>query len=242
LIWKLVQNISPEQTTIVSNSHSVSKSLDHTPWENYPREVIYNPSGLNVSRSNPDFKTLGFVSMMAPWKGVHEILVWAKLYEKELSNIGIEKINIYGDDIYQTLGEHQSYKKDLIDLKQKLEIRKIEFKGLKRPDEIFSEIDCLIHYSLKPEPFGRVIIEAFESGIPVISTALGGASEMIEDKNNGIKVFPYDRQGLFQAIEMLAKNKVVRLDFIKKSKAKSLVIQKEIEDKMNNLFIEEKVS
>ena len=241
-IWKSITNISSKQLTIVCNSNSVKESLNKTIWSKFQSTVIYNPAGIEVDKHIGDLKVIGFVSMLAPWKGVHEILVWAKLYEDDLKQLGIRQINVYGDDIYQTGGEHQSYKKQLLELKDKLNIENIKFIGLKKPNEIFQEIDCLIHYSLRPEPFGRVVIEAFEAGIPVISTALGGSSELIENNINAYRVVAYDRRGLFEAVRELVDNKILRFDFINKSKEKSKKIQKDISLKMKQLFIEDKAS
>jgi glycosyltransferase involved in cell wall biosynthesis len=42
-------------------------------------------------------------------------------------------------------------------------------------------LDIVVHASTRPEPFGRVIIEAMALERAVVTTALGGAAELIED-------------------------------------------------------------
>jgi glycosyltransferase involved in cell wall biosynthesis len=230
LFWSCFKKFIPNNLNFVCNSHSVEKNLKQSLWKNYPIDVIYNPVGGQIHQrdTRKTIKTLGVVAMLAPWKGVHEMLLWAKLYETELKNIGIEKIKIFGADIYKTVGEHNSYAKQLTTLKEKFKCDLISFEGNKNPQAIFQEIDCLIHYTLQPEPFGRVILEAFEAKIPVISTCLGGAAELVQSQITGIKVFPYDRRGLFHAVEKLSMNNVITFKLVKEGYKKSQAIQKDI--------------
>ncbi len=63
------------------------------------------------------------------------------------------------------------------------------FLGWVRPDDLFRQIDVLVVPSLFEEPFGRVIVEAFAAGIPVIGARSGGIPETIEPDVNGL-LFP----------------------------------------------------
>jgi glycosyltransferase involved in cell wall biosynthesis len=36
-----------------------------------------------------------------------------------------------------------------------------------------------VHYSIKPEPFGRVVLESMACGIPVVAAAEGGPLEIV---------------------------------------------------------------
>jgi len=49
----------------------------------------------------------------------------------------------------------------------------------KNSKEIMKEIDILVVPSIRPEGFGRVIVEGMVSGILVISTNIGATSEII---------------------------------------------------------------
>lgn len=63
-----------------------------------------------------------------------------------------------------------------------------------------SEAKALISPSQSDEPFGRTIAEAFAHGTPVIGSALGGISELIQDGVNGFLFNPYEAGGLQGAI------------------------------------------
>lgn len=237
-LWSLLNNCSKDNLSFVCNSNSVKDSLAYSPWKNYSVEVIYNPVGekLPARDASKKIKTIGFVSMMAPWKGVHEIVLWSKLFEQELIELGITQVKVYGGDIYKTEGIHSGYGEQINKLHKKFNSKLLKFEGHKTPKEIFQEIDCLIHYSLSPEPFGRVILEAFDAGIPVISTCLGGAAELVQNHVSGVKVFPHDRQGLFFAVKQLVENKIETLKLISGGIEKSKIIQKNISYSMKKVL------
>jgi glycosyltransferase involved in cell wall biosynthesis len=46
-------------------------------------------------------------------------------------------------------------------------------------ERLYPELDLVVHYSTRPEPFGRVVIEAMACGIPVIAAAEGGPLEIL---------------------------------------------------------------
>lgn len=238
LLWRFLDNCKKENLSFICNSNSVKKSLSLSPWKDYPVEVIYNPVGEDFPKrdTTKTIKTIGFVSMMAPWKGVHEIVIWSKLFEQELKALGVSSIRIYGGDIYKTQGGHNDYGEQIKKLHHKFSSELLTFEGYKRPNEIFQEIDCLIHYSLSPEPFGRVILEAFDVGIPVISTCLGGSAELVQSHVTGMMVYPHDRRGLFLAVEQLIENKVKTFKLITGGLERSKVIQKDISYSMKKIF------
>ena len=60
--------------------------------------------------------------------------------------------------------------------------------------------DVVVSASLKPEPFGRGVIEAQAMGRPVVAFAHGGAAETVQHGNTGFLVPPGDVTGLAAAI------------------------------------------
>ena len=63
--------------------------------------------------------------------------------------------------------------------------------------------DAVVHASVYPEPFGRVIVEGMLAGRPVIATRGGGVTEILDDES-GVLVEPNDAAALARAIELLA--------------------------------------
>ncbi len=218
IMFFILKGFAKCQVKFVCNSFSVLRSLERSFWGDCEKKVMYNLVGESLpSRKVDGVKTIGLVSMLSPWKGIHEVILFASLYEKELKNLGIEKIKIFGEAIYKTKGNHSHYKKDLKKLIDKLGVSIVSLEGSKPPHEIFSEIDCLIHYSIKPEPFGRVITEAYEAGVPVITTGIGGAGELTAH-GNALIIEPYDKHGLFEKIRDLSQNEILRNSIIQKAK------------------------
>ena len=61
--------------------------------------------------------------------------------------------------------------------------------------------DVVVHASVEPEAFGRVVIEALAMGRPVIASDLGGPVETVEHGVTGWRVPPGDPDALAAAID-----------------------------------------
>ena len=72
--------------------------------------------------------------------------------------------------------------------------------------ELMCGVDTILHTSIAPEPFGRVIVEGMLACRPVIATAAGGVPEIIEDRATGILVPPGDVEALEAAVLAVLKD------------------------------------
>jgi glycosyltransferase involved in cell wall biosynthesis len=61
--------------------------------------------------------------------------------------------------------------------------------------------DIIVHSASKPEPFGRVIVEAMLAGTPIIATKAGGVPEIIEDQITGVLIPLHDVESMVDAIQ-----------------------------------------
>ena len=240
LLWRLIGRKSDPQFSTISNSYSVQQvARQILPAKHINHFMVYNPQGENlVTRHITTIKTVGIVSMLAPWKGLHQIIIWASLFEKQLQQLGIKAINIYGGDIYQTAGEHQHYAKQLLQLLQTFPSSLINFKGRCSPVQIYQDIDLLIHPVIRPEPFGRILIEAFAANIPVISTALGGSGELAQDHITSLNFIPNDYASLQQAVTKLASDQQLRNTLISNGVEKALSIEESIAANLQNALFQ----
>ena len=73
----------------------------------------------------------------------------------------------------------------------------VTFEGY-RPDveNVLKEARLLVAPSIIEESFGRVVVEAFACGVPVIATKVGGFSEIIEDGKDGILIDSKDSKAI----------------------------------------------
>jgi glycosyltransferase involved in cell wall biosynthesis len=137
---------------------------------------------------------LGLFGRLAPWKG-QDVAIRALALLGPDSNV---ELAIVGDALF---GE-ESYAAELRALvsEKGLEHR-VHFLGFRSDVPVLMRVvDVLIHTSVTPEPFGRVIVEGMLAERPVIATAGGGASEIVTPGVTAWQVPPNDPVALAEAI------------------------------------------
>jgi len=68
------------------------------------------------------------------------------------------------------------------------------------PTQHYAWADYVLVPSIKPEPFGRVAIEAFSAGKPVVVAAHGGLIEIVTDRHDGYLFQPGNVDSLCQVL------------------------------------------
>jgi len=68
---------------------------------------------------------------------------------------------------------------------------------------VYASADVVVHTSKRPEPFGRVLIEAMAASLPVVATNTGGPAEIVVDGETGLLVPAADSAALAQALALL---------------------------------------
>jgi glycosyltransferase involved in cell wall biosynthesis len=136
--------------------------------------VIPNPCGEPILERT-SFKQgavkLGILGRIAPEKGIHQFI--SALIA---TNIGMPwKLEIAGTG-----------PKDYTDHLQELsQGHPILFVGWKDSRTFLSSIDLLVVPSRWQEPFGRIVVEAFSVGLPVLCLKRGGLPELVQQDRNG---------------------------------------------------------
>ncbi len=87
--------------------------------------------------------------------------------------------------------------------------------------ELMAALDILVLPSIRPEPFGMVVIEAMAAGKPVIATAHGGPLESVVDGETGLLVPPNDPAGMAAALVTLAGNRALRREMGARGRARA---------------------
>jgi glycosyltransferase involved in cell wall biosynthesis len=149
---------------------------------------------------------VGSFSMLMPWKG-QDVLLEAFAKVASRTHVPI-RLLIAGDEPFGTNG----YCDHLKALAVELGIASIvDFTAmLKHVYPTMITTDVVVHASIDPEPFGRVIPEAMMCGSAVIATEGGGTSESVLHDETGLLVPRGDVEAMAQAIERLVNDPALR--------------------------------
>jgi glycosyltransferase involved in cell wall biosynthesis len=142
---------------------------------------------------------IGMLGRLASWKGQHVFLeAFASAFPE-----GTERAILIGSSLF---AHDDAYGADLRRLAARLGIAdRVTFSGFREDVAAeLSRLDMLVHASVAPEPFGRVVVEGMATGLPVIATGQGGPAEIIENEVNGLLVPPNDSAALAHALRRLA--------------------------------------
>ncbi|MGZ8844599.1 MAG: glycosyltransferase family 4 protein [Pyrinomonadaceae bacterium] len=146
--------------------------------------------------------TIGYVGRMLPGKGLN--LLADALAQLATANW---KLLVVGDGSERPAFEQQLRERGLLD--------RVEFLGAISYDDvptIFQKLDMLVMptqtTSRIREQFGRVLVEAMSSGVPVIGSTSGAIPEVIEEAG---LIFPEgDVQALAAAMDRLLSSEILR--------------------------------
>jgi len=89
----------------------------------------------------------------------------------------------------------------------------VRFLGPVGKDELpklYRQADIFLFPSVWKEPFGRVIVEAMASGVPVVGTPTGGAAEIFENEVNALTFPPEDAGALAKQVVRLIESPGLR--------------------------------
>jgi glycosyltransferase involved in cell wall biosynthesis len=182
---------SPGRTVAIAISRSVRDDARRVLGARTRIEVVYN--GIDTREWSSDGPTLdldaaaglgappahtvrvGLVATMARWKG-HEVFLRAlALLPPSLRLRGY----VIGGSIYETEASQHTID-DLRSLASALGLDdRVGFTGfIEDAAQAMRALDIVVHASVRPEPFGRVIIEGMATGTAVIARANGGAAEL----------------------------------------------------------------
>ncbi|MEJ5226582.1 glycosyltransferase family 4 protein [Thermodesulfovibrio sp.] len=180
----IVENyeLDPDDIVIIYNGTDLDK------FEKLDRETYRNQIRKKFGIDNKDFVLL-FVGSGFERKGVKYLIEAAEKVEQPLTVLVVGK------------GNSKRYVKYI-------KKQRVIFCGPQREIEKFYVASDLFLFPTIYEPFGLVVLEAMASGLPVITTKLCGASEIITHGENGFVVdTPEETHKIAEFIKILTEQK-----------------------------------
>ena len=206
LLWRTVAGAVP------AASIAVSKAVAGA-WQGpfLTPDVVLN--GVDLERFKPAPRTywihdllglphearlIGMPAVFARWKG-HLLVVEA--FERIAARVDAHLV-LVGGPIYDTVAE-AGYAQELARRVRRSSVggtpaagslsERIHFVRFQNdPWRLYPEFELVVHFSTRPEPFGRVVLEAMACAVPVIAANAGGPAEMVQDGVTGWLTPPGD--------------------------------------------------
>jgi glycosyltransferase involved in cell wall biosynthesis len=147
-----------------------------------------------------------WIGRLQRWKGAHIFIKAAAIIHKQHPEV---QFKIVGGSLF---GIEVDYEKELHNLAQTLNVENVlTFTGHQSSsDEFIQSADVVVHSSIRPEPFGLVIVEAMNAGKAVIASNEGGPVEIVEQGVTGLLIPPEDPEKLANAIITLLQDASLR--------------------------------
>lgn len=192
---------------------TISDAVTNTFSEKYLHKVhkIYNPVLVpdNLTQPKNDIFLVGMFARYVDWKGHYELLKIVKQFKAtKIQNIKFVCFgNVYGNESYFERLQSEVKKNNITDY--------IDLNSF--TNDVMSEMNkcnIILHLSVQPEPFGRILIEANMLKKPILAYQGGGVVELFNNLNLvGEVVNVYDSQAISKAIVDYQKRNLSELVF-----------------------------
>lgn len=195
-------------TLFMANSEATKRDLVALGVPPGKIRVIYPPvdlerfnPGVDARRQRKEFGVgaaqpcFGIFGTLLEWKGHHVFLEAARRVMDEVPNARAFVIG-------EAPERGRAYREELDRLVVRLGISdRVIFTGFREDvPELMQLLQVVVHASVTPEPFGRVIAEAMAMGKPVVATSAGGPLEIVEDGATGHLVGADEPEAMARAI------------------------------------------
>jgi glycosyltransferase involved in cell wall biosynthesis len=193
----VAQGLDPDKTIVVYNG------IDRIGFQPRPASgYVHRELGLP-----PEAVLIGTIGQIALRKGLDTLVSAAG-----------EVARHRGDVHFLVVGECHSQKAESRELLASLQAAarrgplagRLHLLGTRNDvEQILGELTLLVH-AARQEPFGRVLLEAAASGLPVVATRVGGTQEIFHRPDSARLVPPDDAQAMAAAVVELLDDKPAR--------------------------------
>ncbi|HXZ10703.1 MAG TPA: glycosyltransferase family 4 protein, partial [Paraburkholderia sp.] len=144
---------------------------------------------------------VGSFSRLARWKGEH-VLLEAMVLNPHMHAV-LVGAPLFGEEAYEAELRAFVAAHDLGE--------RVHFLGFQHDiAACMRAVDVVVHTSITPEPFGRVIVEGMLAQRPVVAAGAGGVLEIINDGVDGLLCAPGDAGALAATLAELYANASLR--------------------------------
>lgn len=208
--WVYLAGYFADTITVISKSEyrEVTKYLPKKSQVRNKLKIINNGSP-DIKDQYPTTKSSNFTfcstNRLVTDKGIYEMMTAFKRFHKKHPN---SKLVLVGN------GPEEDYFKDLAQ-----DESSIVFKGLQSDPLSFVATSDVLLQPTYHDGFSISILEGFMMKKPVIATSVGGNVEMIKDNKTGLLIPAKNSDSLYEAMERLYKDPVLRKRLAKNARA-----------------------
>jgi glycosyltransferase involved in cell wall biosynthesis len=171
--------------------------------------TVFTHSGVDAADRPRDRSAGGplrvlFLGRLVEWKGPQLLLDAVAWLEKNSPDLRLE-VTIGGSAIFGTDGFEAGLRKQAAGLRTP-----VRFAGHVDPLTYLRQSDVLAHCSLRPEPFGQVLVQAMAARIPVVVPDSGGPMEILGGAVPEVVYRMGDPAALGRALEALGRDRDLR--------------------------------
>lgn len=204
--WQVVAECSREVDAFLPVSHYYAgvmrRRLDLPPERVHVVPIGLDAAGYAPAPQPPDPPAIGFLDQMSDGRGLR-VLVEAFLLLRERGRVPSLRLRVAGG---HTVGDRPFVEEILRRLADAGAAGEADFLGI--PDragrqEFLRTLRVFSVPTRHPEAFGRFILEALASGVPVVQPRIGAFPEILEATGGGILVEPNNPAALAAAMEDL---------------------------------------
>jgi glycosyltransferase involved in cell wall biosynthesis len=203
--------VMPRASAHIANSRWTLSTLPRRLRRRRPTAVAYPVSGLTgladvaAHRDRADAVRLLWLGRIVPWKGLDVLLTTIAELESA-GRMPAARLTVAGAPLFHGARHHAKVTRLAARLTTPVDL-------LGQVDDIpglLAAHDVLVHTSVRPEPFGQVVLQGMAAGMAVIATGAGGPQEVIDDGVDGLLVRPRDRRQLADALVRVATDDALR--------------------------------